>query len=372
MPTQALPSPSAAEAGAAATVTSSQPPSHPLSSSTGPPASARIEQRHEPCDLSCVHRHLEQLHELAHRPDAGLPSLTSIDIPPPSPSPSPSHRHRLSRRAQAWATALIVFSGPGHDADLAARLRARGFHVTVFDTADGGYRHDVLRDGLGDHIEARILRGDFDVVFLATPCSSYSVAHRPRLRARRSPMSSEAILARHPSWRRYVGKHNALCTLTARLIMAAHRAKVAWALENPADRGDRLSPAWWPKHADHAPIFITEPIADATTATGASTRTFAQCSFGADVQKWTSILHAVSPSVIAPHPSPIHLHPPHDRRASQPAHPSPPAHHPPPITPHPSLITHHPSPIAAGIARPRARRSRPSRLPPRHGSTREP
>ena len=112
--------------------------------------------------------------------------------------------------------------------DLAAQLRRRGVHVEVYDTKAGGSRHNVLANGLGEELERRVRRGDFDIVFLATPCSSYSVRHRPQLRSRRQPLG---LACAPPSWRRYLEKHNLLASLTARLIRAAHEAGSAWALE---------------------------------------------------------------------------------------------------------------------------------------------
>ena len=147
----------------------------------------------------------------------------------------------------------------------------------------------MLRDGVGAGLETRIFHGDFDVVFLATPCASYSISHRPQLRKRKQPNGVKDIPL---EWRNYLIKHNLLGELSARLIIAAHRAGVAWALENPADRGDRTSKAWWHKHSDHAPIFLTKAIAEAIRTTTASSRTFAQCAFEAKVQKWTTIIHS--------------------------------------------------------------------------------
>lgn len=89
-----------------------------------------------------------------------------------------------------------------------------------------------------------------------------------------------------------MAKHNALAELSARLIIAAHLAGVAWALENPADRGDSSSDAFWRRHMDHAPIFITAVMRSAAERTSASFRTFCQCSFGSKPQKWTTIMHA--------------------------------------------------------------------------------
>ena len=153
----------------------------------------------------------------------------------------------------------------------------------------------MLRGGLGDELEARVRRGDFDVVYLATPCASYSVSHRPRLRQRRRTANGggpEGVADIPPEWLRYMAKHNALAELSARLIIAAHLAGVAWALENPADRGDSSSDAFWRRHMDHAPIFITAVMRSAAERTSASFRTFCQCSFGSKPQKWTTIMHA--------------------------------------------------------------------------------
>jgi hypothetical protein len=38
----------------------------------------------------------------------------------------------------------------------------------------------VLRSEVGDALLRRVRRREFDVVFIATPCASYSVAHRPQ------------------------------------------------------------------------------------------------------------------------------------------------------------------------------------------------
>ena len=92
-------------------------------------------------------------------------------------------KRRQRGLAAAWASVLIVFSGSGHERDLAAMLRRAGIRVEVIDTKDGGRAHDVLANGLGDHLVRRVERGDFDAVFIATPCSRPSAesAWRPWL-----------------------------------------------------------------------------------------------------------------------------------------------------------------------------------------------
>ena len=193
--------------------------------------------------------------------------------------------------APAWASVLIVFSGPGHDLDLASRLRARGATIHEVDTKLGGHRHDVTRPAVADALISATASGQYHFIFVATPCSSYSVAHKPQLRSRRSPMGIAGV---PPEWTRYLEKHNHLGTFTARLITAADAAGVPWALENPADRGCVSSPAYWQIHADHAPLWAHHHIASALADARAVMRTFAQCAFDSPFQKWTTIAHPPS------------------------------------------------------------------------------
>ena len=192
------------------------------------------------------------------------------------------------RSGTAWATALIVFAGPGHEHDLAARLRARGVAVTVVDTKVGGSDHDVRRAGVGGRLLERVGRGDYDLVVAAPPCESFSVAHRPQLRSRRQ---KEGLHNAPPEWAAYLRKHNELAQWTAQLAQAAHQAGAIWAIENPADRGRNGSPAYWAARADHAPLWVQDCVTRLEGQTDAATQTFAYCAFGADYQKYTSIMH---------------------------------------------------------------------------------
>ena len=80
--------------------------------------------------------------------------------------------------------ALIVFSGPGDRADgIAAYMRALGWRVVEIDILVGGAAHDMANPSTAATLIARVATGEFAVVFLAPPCSSYSVAHRPKLRS---------------------------------------------------------------------------------------------------------------------------------------------------------------------------------------------
>ena len=195
----------------------------------------------------------------------------------------------MGRNTASWATALIVFAGPGHSSDLAARLRARGVAVTVVDTKVGGSGHDVRQAHIGQRLIDRVRRGDYDVVFAAPPCESFSVAHRPQLRSRRQ---AEGLHNAPPEWHAYLRKHNELAAWTTRLAEAAHDAGVLWAIENPADRGLRGSPAFWEGREDHAPLWIQRCVLQLAEQSAAASRTFAYCAFGAPHQKYTTIMHA--------------------------------------------------------------------------------
>eukprot|EP00965_Chrysotila_dentata_P242214 6204759-Pleurochrysis_carterae.AAC.1 len=86
------------------------------------------------------------------------------------------------------ARVLVVFAGTGvADSTLARSLRELGAGATEIDIAAGGRDHDVLRSEVADTLLAWVRRGDFTAVFAAPPCSSFSVAHTPRLRSRDRP-----------------------------------------------------------------------------------------------------------------------------------------------------------------------------------------
>ena len=206
----------------------------------------------------------------------------------------------------------MVFAGPGHEYDLATRLRARGTRVVVIDTKIGGYRHDLTRPAVAEALIHSVRALEHDFVFIATPCSSYSIAHRPQLRSRRRPMGVPGV---PPEWQHYLDKHNRIGTLTSLLIDAAESAGIPWAVENPADRGDPTSPAHWVFHSDHAPLWLHDDVSSSLANARAVTRTFAQCAFDSPFQKWTSIAHppSISPELgflderVCPHGRTPHL-----------------------------------------------------------------
>ena len=184
---------------------------------------------------------------------------------------------------------LLCFAGAAEtEHALPRQLRGAGHLVTAIDTRLGGAAHDVQRGGLGRRLEQAVLRGDFDVVFLAPPCSSFSVRHPVRLRSDARP---DGVQPLPRGWEAYVAKHNALADFTADMVTACQLAQVPCAVENPASRSDRGSPAYWEAHADAGSIWKMPRLSRALQAADARRHTFAQCApaIGGKAQKYTTI-----------------------------------------------------------------------------------
>ena len=180
---------------------------------------------------------------------------------------------------------LVLFSGSGESqSNLPQHLREAGCEVVAIDTKVGGASHDVLRASVGMPLLTRIQSAEFDCVFVATPCSSYSVLHDPQLRSVWEPEGIEPI---PEAWRAYVLKHNYLADFTASVIDACRASSTPIAMENPADRS--VPPAFWADVQTCGSVWRMPSISIALGASGASFRTFSQCKLGSKAQKWTTI-----------------------------------------------------------------------------------
>ncbi len=91
-------------------------------------------------------------------------------------------------------------------------------------------------------------------------------------------------------WTAYLAKHNALVAFVAQVATAADAQGIFWAIENPASR--RGGWAWWPEQADAPSLWDMPEIVELRRATKAARRTFAQCQFGSEYQKYTSVMVA--------------------------------------------------------------------------------
>jgi hypothetical protein len=184
---------------------------------------------------------------------------------------------------------LLIFAGACETTHaLVFLLRAMGHHVVAIDTKLGGAAHDVLRAEVADALIDRISAGGFDACFMAVPCSSFSIRHGRQLRSRARPWGVDPIPTGYEA---YVAKHNLLVRFALRVLRAARSSSTPIGVENPADRGDEASHAYWERFADWGSLFSVPEVVDELTASGCTQFTFAQCAplLGGSAQKWTTI-----------------------------------------------------------------------------------
>lgn len=181
---------------------------------------------------------------------------------------------------------LVLFAGPRDRADsLEAYLRALGLRVVAIDTKIGGGDHDVGRRDVRERLLARARNGEFIAVFAAPPCKSFSIAHRPMLRTSQFP---EGLPMVPREWEDYVSRHNGFAAFTFQVAAAVEVCGGVALIENPAARSGPpvgALEAYWRRHAMHGSMWHLR----VARASQMRRVTFAQCSFGALVQKYTTI-----------------------------------------------------------------------------------
>ena len=208
---------------------------------------------------------IEHLRALA----AGKPIPRQQRAPPADASHAWAGEDLGAPRAAVPVRVLVLFAGPCEaESHLPGHLRAAGCVVHAVDTKLGGASHDVLRSSVGTPILEDVRAGRYDAVFVATPCSSYSVRHDPPLRDCDQP---EGLLPLPEGWGAYINKHNRLAEFTARVLDACSASATPAALENPADRADDESRAHWPAFSRHGSLWRMPSI---TAALGAATPAF--------------------------------------------------------------------------------------------------
>jgi hypothetical protein len=180
---------------------------------------------------------------------------------------------------------LVLFAGPDEREDsLAFFLACLGLRALCVDICIGGASHDMARLDVVDLFKRRIVAREFVAIFAAPPCQSYSIAHVPQLRSAEYPEGLPVIPER---WRAYMSKHNAITRHTFELVTAAIAIDLPVMIENPADRGGSpdANPAYWRQKAARGSLWRTS----AARSVPLHLFTFAQCAFGAPVQKWTTV-----------------------------------------------------------------------------------
>ena len=188
---------------------------------------------------------------------------------------------------------LLLFAGRERTLSLCRCLRMLGAYVETFELLDDRSQDLTQRD-LQLQILRRIKAREFDAVFVATPCASFCAALDPQLRS----MTDGQVMGKHalpPKWQAYLKRHNSMVYFTATVMRAATQAAVEWVVENPASQREGL--AAWPEHADKPSLWDVPEIAAAACEASAGAVTFAQCQFGSDYRKYTTL--ACSPGTRA-------------------------------------------------------------------------
>lgn len=188
---------------------------------------------------------------------------------------------------------LLVFAGGGKEGSLIDKLQQAAVNVTAVDIALGGPSHNVLMPSVSAALKSSVRSGHYDFIMLAPPCSTFSAAKDPPLRSRQHLLGLPDL---SPDARALVERHNDIVTFTVTLALLAHARGIHYAVEQPADRGDDKSDAYWPDMADCANMYLTPQMRLLHDATQPSARTFPQCALGSPAQKYTTIW-TTSPSL---------------------------------------------------------------------------
>eukprot|EP00900_Chrysochromulina_parva_P012558 jgi/Chrpa1/21302/Chrysochromulina_OHIO_Genome00025907-RA len=135
--------------------------------------------------------------------------------------------------------------------------------------------------------EARKQMANLDI---ASDAQALKAQHDLRDALRR--LEVEGISPVPARWTAYLEKHNRLARFAADVADAANKAGIVWLIENPASR--RGGWAWWPAFADAPTIWDLPQFVALRNRTAATRVTFAQCQFGAEYQKYTSVMASAS------------------------------------------------------------------------------
>ena len=246
----------------------------------------------------------------AAQPEAGSPSAARAAVhwrvPPDAPVRSVrrhtrggSSRHVAAAEASAFCLpregstartpvrprALLLFAGRARDVDLRSELRRYGIDVTTYEIAEGDAQ-DLGAVQLQQRLLRETMAGEYDIVFLATPCASFCDALEPQLR---SMWQGQEMGMRPPpaGWERYLERANRLVVFSAALLRAASMAGAEAVLENPwreREEARRYGVA------DRPTIFDTESMRRARVDGAMDVIVFSQCQLGSVYRKTTALL----------------------------------------------------------------------------------
>ena len=186
---------------------------------------------------------------------------------------------------------LILFSGDRKLATrMAAQLRSIDPSAIVHerDVVNDAVAEDLLRSEVQEEIISGLYSSRYKAVYVAVPCSSYSIVRGDQIRSKAEPRGMRAAMAR---WGAYLAKHNQLADFAAFVLEICVELGVPWMVENPADRS-LDGPAQWREFADWGCLW-DQPRFRALILDGAKLHLVPMCACGSTFQKYVHVL--VSP-----------------------------------------------------------------------------
>ena len=195
-----------------------------------------------------------------------------------------------------------VFSGPGRRPDgLRQTLLALYGHDCVeFDTIIHESEGNILNDEVFQELLARVSSGEFAVVIIGTPCSTFTVARIPKhgvddggpaqLRDRDRPHGRRGLSEKD---QQILKDSNELVRRSVLLARAAKAAGGEFIIENPATRSDKNSDLYRWMWRSHASLWMHELVAALAKEKWSRYVTFPQCALGSEFQKYTTLLYSV-------------------------------------------------------------------------------
>jgi len=188
---------------------------------------------------------------------------------------------------------LHLFAGRPRLGSLAHAAEQLRVTVDQIDLMHGGSECNMAVPESQEAILAAVRSGTYSIVWIGTPCSSFSLWWLDKsMRQLRSRQRPAGVAGLPPRERGYLRKHNALVEFSAKVALAAFEAGATFVIENPPDRGRPTSRLFRWASRDHAPLWLMPCMKALAKETKAIRLTFPQCALGGDFQKWTALMAA--------------------------------------------------------------------------------
>ena len=148
----------------------------------------------------------------------------------------------------------------------------------------GGSNADILEDEVHERVVGRVRAKEFDFIFAAPPCRSFTIVRHlqlkeerdggpPILMKREQPEGIDGLDTGHQL---ALERDNKIVTRTLAILATQDENGGEHALEHPPDRGDpEMSHLF--KDSDHAPIWVFPPMVKFVANSGINSVTFFSC-----------------------------------------------------------------------------------------------